>query len=657
MSRQKLIHLHSATKGTGPDAGVLEKGEIAVGYKTGEEGLYIENASGDVVTFKSETYTQTKISESAAATLSSAQSYTDEKIKTATGSTAAVQTELDATQVGAGLAANGSYTKVTGDTILSAATSLANADTKLADAIRAEVTRATGVESGLRTDVDAKVSGLTAGNGITVGTGTKPSVAVKLDTTGESFLSVAAGGVKLSGVQSAIDTAKAAAIAEANKKVASVAAGDASITVAGSATAPTVAVKIDATAGNSLKLVADKGLRVDIPAAAEYTIATATTTSSYLKSYKLMKGSSQAGVTIDIPKDLVVSKGEVKEVTETDKPYSGAVIGDKYIELTIANGSPLYIPAKSLVDVYTAADATIVIDQDANTVKVGTIAQSQVSGLSGALNAKANQTDLNTVSGNVSTNTTAIATLNGTGTTSVTGKINTAIAAEVSRADAAYDAKGTAAGIKTTIDAYTVNGKKISANPVLSGADVKTTGYAIASAYTAVATGDTVNAAIGKIEKRANDAYSSATAVTGNALTGVTFNGTAATVANKVAAITGTGANIKATGYAIATANTAVAATDTINAAIGKVEFKANKGISDAAAAKSAADAAQSAANGKVASVKAGNNSITVGGTTTAPTVAVKIDTTTTVVSGATDNAIKVSSTGIYIDRIDCGEY
>ena len=41
MSRQKLIHLHSATKGTGPDAGVLEKGEIAVGYKTGEEGLYI----------------------------------------------------------------------------------------------------------------------------------------------------------------------------------------------------------------------------------------------------------------------------------------------------------------------------------------------------------------------------------------------------------------------------------------------------------------------------------------------------------------------------------------------------------------------------------------------------------------------------------------
>lgn len=656
MSRQKLIHLHSATKGTGPDAGVLEKGEIAVGYKTGEEGLYIENASGDVVTFKSETYTQTKISKSAAATLSSAQSYTDEKVATATGSTATVKNELDATQTGAGLAANGSYTKVTGDTILSAATSLANADTKLADAIRAEVTRATGVESGLRTDVDAKVSGLTAGNGITVGTGTKPSVAVKLDTTGESFLSVAAGGVKLSGVQSAINTAKAAAIAEANKKVASVAAGDASITVAGTSTAPTVAVKIDATAGNSLKLVADKGLRVDIPAVAEYTIATATTTSGYLKSYKLMKGTSQAGVTIDIPKDLVVSKGEVKEVTEKDKPYTGAVVGDKYIELTIANGSPLYIPAKSLVDVYTAADATIVIDQDANTVKVGTIAQSQVSGLSGALNAKANQTDLNTVSGNVSTNKSAIATLNGTGTTSVTGKINTAIAAEVSRADAAYDAKDTAAGIKTTIDAYTVNSKKISSNPVLSGADIKTTGYAIASAYTAVATGDTVNAAIGKIEKRANDAYSSATAVTGNALTGVTFNGTAATVANKVAAITGTGANIKVTGYAIGT-NTAVATGDTVNAAIGKVEFKANKGISDAAAAKTAANTAQSTANAKVASVKAGDNSITVSGTGTAPTVAVKIDTTTTAVSGATGNAIKVSSTGIYIDRIDCGEY
>lgn len=61
-------------------------------------------------------------------------------------------------------------------------------------------------------------------------------------------------------------------------------------------------------------------------------------------------------VDIDIPKDLVVESGSVKTVTTPNVPYSGAAVGDKYIELVIANSSsdPLYIPAKDLVDIYTA---------------------------------------------------------------------------------------------------------------------------------------------------------------------------------------------------------------------------------------------------------------------------------------------------------------
>ena len=36
-------------------------------------------------------------------------------------------------------------------------------------------------------------------------------------------------------------------------------------------------------------------------------------------------------------------------------PYAGAKVGDKYIELVIANqAAPIYIPAKDLVDIYTA---------------------------------------------------------------------------------------------------------------------------------------------------------------------------------------------------------------------------------------------------------------------------------------------------------------
>ena len=48
-----------------------------------------------------------------------------------------------------------------------------------------------------------------------------------------------------------------------DKKVDSVGAGDASVTIGGTATAPTVAVQLDSTAGNAIKLVSGKGLRVD----------------------------------------------------------------------------------------------------------------------------------------------------------------------------------------------------------------------------------------------------------------------------------------------------------------------------------------------------------------------------------------------------------
>ena len=62
-------------------------------------------------------------------------------------------------------------------------------------------------------------------------------------------------------------------------------------------------------------------------------------------------------VTIDIPKDLVVTSGTVGTATENDKPYVGAQVGDAYIDLVIANQSEhIYIPAKNLVDIYTAAE-------------------------------------------------------------------------------------------------------------------------------------------------------------------------------------------------------------------------------------------------------------------------------------------------------------
>ena len=104
--------------------------------------------------------------------------------------------------------------------------------------------------------------------------------------------------------------------------------------------------------------MSDAGLKVTVPEVTvpEYTIAEASTPAEgYLKSYELRKGGSKVGASINIPKDLVVSSGEVKTVETADDPYEGAVKGDLYLQLIIANQStPVNIPVKSLTDVYTA---------------------------------------------------------------------------------------------------------------------------------------------------------------------------------------------------------------------------------------------------------------------------------------------------------------
>lgn len=72
-------------------------------------------------------------------------------------------------------------------------------------------------------------------------------------------------------------------------------------------------------------------------------------------SYQLQDKSGNAmGVTIDIPKDMVISAAEVKKVEQADQPYSGAVVGDMYIDFTIANATSdhIYLPAKTLFDAY-----------------------------------------------------------------------------------------------------------------------------------------------------------------------------------------------------------------------------------------------------------------------------------------------------------------
>lgn len=87
----------------------------------------------------------------------------------------------------------------------------------------------------------------------------------------------------------------------------------------------------------------------------------------FAKVYKLYQGANGSALapdaseligTINVPKDMVVEAASLEYVETADVPYSGAVVGDPYIDLTIANAtsSHIYIPVKDLVDVYTAGN-------------------------------------------------------------------------------------------------------------------------------------------------------------------------------------------------------------------------------------------------------------------------------------------------------------
>ena len=93
---------------------------------------------------------------------------------------------------------------------------------------------------------------------------------------------------------------------------------------------------------NEVKAIADAGGTGSI-----VSIDTSTTTEGYLKTYTIKQGETEIGK-IDIPKDLVVSSGEI--VVDPDGQPEGT-----YIKLTIANQTtPLFINVLDLIDVYTA---------------------------------------------------------------------------------------------------------------------------------------------------------------------------------------------------------------------------------------------------------------------------------------------------------------
>ena len=130
----------------------------------------------------------------------------------------------------------------------------------------------------------------------------------------------------------------------ADAKVASVTAADASVTISGTTTAPTVAAKLSADADNAITL-ADDGLKVVIPAAPEYSIKKADDSGEYAAVYNLTKDGVVVGASINIPKDMVVKSGSV-------------VNNEIVLVLNDENSTEIKIPAASLIEYVTSGSAT-----------------------------------------------------------------------------------------------------------------------------------------------------------------------------------------------------------------------------------------------------------------------------------------------------------
>lgn len=98
-----------------------------------------------------------------------------------------------------------------------------------------------------------------------------------------------------------------------------------------------------------------------------------TATEGFSASYQMVnKDGTRLGAVIDIPKDMVVQSGTVETVTEADTPVAGYKVGDRYIDLLLANAdnTHIYILASDLVTTYEAGNG-ITITNNVIAVNVG----------------------------------------------------------------------------------------------------------------------------------------------------------------------------------------------------------------------------------------------------------------------------------------------
>lgn len=150
-------------------------------------------------------------------------------------------------------------------------------------------------------------------------------------------------------------------------------AADGSVTI--DADAKTIGVNVSAEADNGLEKKSDglyvKDHTVDV-------IKKATANDGYIATYQVTVDGTVVGADINIPKDYLVKSADIKVVTTADDPYTGAAVGDKYIDFVVntvngdGNVSHIYLSVQDLVDEYTAGDGIEISATNVIAIKLGT---------------------------------------------------------------------------------------------------------------------------------------------------------------------------------------------------------------------------------------------------------------------------------------------
>ena len=198
--------------------------------------------------------------------------------------------------------------------------------------------------------------------------------------------------------------------------------------------------------------------------------------SAFAAQYVLTKDGVAVGDTINLAKDMVVQSGTLKTATAADvtaEIYAGVQEGDPYIDLVIANadGDHIYIPVKGLVDVYTAGNG---LDLAGGEFSVDT-------------------TDTTIVDTAPTANSTKFVQ---------SGGVKTALDGKVDNLASAATA-GTYTKVTIQANGLVSAGDDLDASdiPALDSAKITTMGsYEKATAAAAIATTDTLDEAIGKLE-------------------------------------------------------------------------------------------------------------------------------------------------------------